>query len=64
MNDALVAWPDFNRFQPASSLDGRPKDEIPIHVGATRGKSERFFGFDDFIRTAELPAGDKLWGGG
>src|SRR5207249_6574294 len=64
MYHALVSRPDLDGLQPARASDGCSKDEIPIHVGAARGKRVRFFRFDDFIRTTELQAGDKLRGGG
>ena len=61
MNNAFVAGSNLDGFQPTRSINGRSKDEIPIGVGATRGKDEWFFRFYNFSRTAELPAGDKLW---
>src|SRR5437879_1037982 len=61
MNNAFVAGSNLAGFQPTRPINWRSKDEIPIAVGAARGKSVRFFRLNNFIRTSKLPAWDKLW---
>src|ERR1700737_4049522 len=60
MNQALVAGPDLDGLQPASAVDRSAKDKVPESIRAVRGQQERFLGFDDYIRVAELPAFDEL----
>src|ERR1700739_798189 len=60
MNDPLVAGAYLDGFQPADAIDRGSKDEVPIHVGAGGWQRVRLFGFDNFVRLAELPSWDKL----
>ena len=62
MNHAFVAGPDLDGFQPARAVNRSPKNEIPVHIGASGGKRVRFLRFDNFVRLAQLPTGDKSWG--
>src|SRR5690242_18074649 len=63
VNDPFVTGPDFDGFQPARAVNRRAKNEIPVDIRASGGKRVLFFRFDNFVRLAQLPTGDKSWGG-